>query len=259
MFKLEHPRATKPQVHPTAEVSPSAQLGQGVVVGPGAIIYDNVIVGDRSFVGARVTLGEPLAGYYRDPGYENPITRLGPNSTIRSNTIIYAGCELGAEFQTGHNVVMREYSIFGDYCSYGSFSQTDGHLKVGHHSRFHSNVFLASFTEIEEFVCVYPFATTLDSPHPPCGLCRQGPTLKRHSVISAHATIMPRVVVGEGAVVGAKSLVAQDVPDGMFAVGVPAAIKGQAKDIECFTGDFAKAYPWAENFPDVLPWQRGRR
>ncbi|HKZ69189.1 MAG TPA: hypothetical protein VJL59_08865 [Anaerolineales bacterium] len=77
MFKLDHPRAVTPQIHPTAEVSPTAQLGQGVVVGPGAIIYDNVVVGDHTFVGARAPQWPALAN---ELGLADSVRFVGPAS-----------------------------------------------------------------------------------------------------------------------------------------------------------------------------------
>jgi acetyltransferase-like isoleucine patch superfamily enzyme len=42
--------------------------------------------------------------------------------------------------------------------------------------------------------------------------------------IGANATILPGVVIGEGAMVGAGSVVLENVPDGSIVVGNPARI-----------------------------------
>jgi acetyltransferase-like isoleucine patch superfamily enzyme len=49
-------------------------------------------------------------------------------------------------------------------------------------------------------------------------------TVKRGASIGANATILPGVSIGEGAMVGAGSVVTKDVPDRTVVVGNPARI-----------------------------------
>ena len=48
--------------------------------------------------------------------------------------------------------------------------------------------------------------------------------LKKNCKIGSHSVIMPGVTVGENSIVGACSLVNQDVPDNVIAVGVPTKV-----------------------------------
>lgn len=48
--------------------------------------------------------------------------------------------------------------------------------------------------------------------------------LKQNCKIGSHSTIMPNVTIGENAIVGANSLVLEDIPDNVIAFGVPAKI-----------------------------------
>ena len=41
-------------------------------------------------------------------------TIIGDNAIIRSNTVIYRGVEIGDDFETGHNVVIREGTKIGN-------------------------------------------------------------------------------------------------------------------------------------------------
>ena len=50
-------------------------------------------------------------------------------------------------------------------------------------------------------------AHLIDDPHPPSDSCTKGPTIRKFAVLGARSTISPGVEVGEGAVVGAASLV----------------------------------------------------
>jgi len=49
-------------------------------------------------------------------------------------------------------------------------------------------------------------------------------TLKKNCKIGSHSTILPGVTVGENSVIGANSLVINDIPDNVIAFGVPAKV-----------------------------------
>ncbi len=54
---------------------------------------------------------------------------------------------------------------------------------------------------------------------------KEGPVvLKRNCRIGSHSVIMPRVTVGEDAIIGVFSFVTKDVPAGAVAYGVPAKV-----------------------------------
>ena len=48
--------------------------------------------------------------------------------------------------------------------------------------------------------------------------------LKKNSRVGSHSTILPGVTIGENSIVGAHSLVIQDIPDNVIAFGVPARV-----------------------------------
>ena len=48
--------------------------------------------------------------------------------------------------------------------------------------------------------------------------------LKKNCKIGSHSTILPGVTIGENTIIGANSLVLQDIPDNVVAFGTPAKI-----------------------------------
>jgi acetyltransferase-like isoleucine patch superfamily enzyme len=52
----------------------------------------------------------------------------------------------------------------------------------------------------------------------------QGPMLKKGAKVGANSTLLPGVVIGENALVGAGSVVTKDVPDHAVVVGNPARV-----------------------------------
>src|SRR5205823_13006466 len=70
---------------------------------------------------------------------------LGADAVIRSGTVIYLGSRIGARFQVGHNVVIREECEIGDDVSVWSNSVVDYECRIGHRVKIHSNCYVAQF------------------------------------------------------------------------------------------------------------------
>jgi acetyltransferase-like isoleucine patch superfamily enzyme len=225
--------AASASIAPDVVIMDGAEIGADCTIEPGVIIYENVRIGEGTLIGAQCILGERLSVFRKDPAYVNPTLELGPQSTIRSGTIIYAGCKMGIGFQTGHRAVIRERSIFGDNCSFGTLSQSDGDITVGNNCRFHNNVFIATYTTIEDNVHFYPMSCTVDSLHPPCQRGRQGPYVEAGVTVGAKVLILPRVRIGSGAIIAGASVVSKDVPSRMVAAGVPARTVKARSDVRC--------------------------
>jgi acetyltransferase-like isoleucine patch superfamily enzyme len=218
---------------PFVYIADGAVIEDDVIIEPGAVIYENTVVGRGSFVGAQCILGEKLTDYHQNAAYKNPPLIIGQNSVLRSGTIIYAGSTVGARFQTGHRAVIRARSIFGDDCSFGTLSQSDGEIRVGNNCRFHNNVFIATFTTIEDNVHFYPMSCTVDSLHPPCQKGRAGPYVESGVIVGAKALLLPRVRIGTGAVIAGASVVTHDVPPDMVVAGAPARVLKSKHDVRC--------------------------
>ncbi|MDP2650482.1 MAG: acyltransferase [bacterium] len=60
---------------------------------------------------------------------------------------------------------------------------------------------------------------------------KEGPVIiKKNALIGAGSTILPGVTIGENSIIGAHSLVKDNIPDNSVAWGVPAKIKGRVKN-----------------------------
>lgn len=221
------------KIAPDVFVYAGAEIGDDVIIEPGAIIYENVRIGSGTYIGAQCIIGERQSGYLSDPSYVNPETTIGASSVIRSGTIIYSSCAIGSGFQTGHRAVIREHSNFGDNCSFGTLSQSDGHIKVGNNCRFHNNVFIATFTTCEDNVHFYPMACTVDSLHPPCQKGREGPYFESGVIVGAKVLVLPRVRVGSQSVIAGASVVTHDVPSGKVVAGAPAKVMKAREEVRC--------------------------
>jgi acetyltransferase-like isoleucine patch superfamily enzyme len=144
---------------------------------------------------------------------------------------------MGEGFQTGSKAIIREESHFGTNCSFGALSQCDGQVKIGNNCRFHNNVFIATFTTIEDNVHFYPMSCTVDSLHPPCQKGREGPFLGEGTIVGAKVLILPRVKIGKGAILAGAAVVTHDVPAGMVVAGAPAKIIRRKDEVRCHLED----------------------
>jgi len=212
-----------------------------------AIIHDNVTIEDDVVVGPFSIIGEPLHSSYRDPkNYNNPETVIGKNSLIRSHSVVYAGCALGENFQSGHSIIIRANSCFGISCMFGNSSETDENVKIGDYARCHSRVFLAGGVEIGEYSCLYPGVTTTDVRYPPYREKPAAPKIGSKCIIGAGTLLLAGVTVGDNAFVGAGSLVNSNISDEMLALGRPAKEIKPVNEIQSPDINKNNPYPFDE-------------
>jgi acetyltransferase-like isoleucine patch superfamily enzyme len=200
-----------------------------------SIIHPNVHFGVNHRVDDFVIIGAPP----RDSSAGELTTLIGPNAIIRSHTVIYAGNQIGANFQTGHSVMIRESNEIGDDCSVGTHSNIEHHVKIGNRVRIHSHVFIPEYSILEDDAWVGPGAVFTNDMYPPSNKpsALKGPHLMPGARIGANATLLPGVIIGRNALVGAGAVVVCDVPDGKVVVGNPARI---IKDVSELTVDSAE-------------------
>jgi acetyltransferase-like isoleucine patch superfamily enzyme len=151
---------------------------------------------------------------------------IGPHAMVRAFTVVYIGSKIGSHLETGHGVVIREENRIGNHLRIWNNSTIDYGCVLGNNVLIHCNVYIAQFTTIEDDVFLAPGAKVANDRHPICRECMQGPTIKRGARIGVNATLLPEIVIGEHALVGAGSVVTRDVPAGAVVVGNPARVIG---------------------------------
>jgi len=234
-------------------ISPKAVIGVNVKIGDNCAIYDNVFIGDNSIICNDCVIGEPLADFYSDPDYQNPNTVIGNNSMIRSHSIIYAGCNFGDNFSSGHRVTIREFTQMGNNCRVGTLSDLQGHIQFGNHCWLHSNVHIGQKSTIGNYVFIYPYVVFTNDPTPPSNISI-GPTVGDFSQIAVLSVLLPGVKIGKHCLIGAGSVVGKDVDDYQLMLGSPAKFIKDVRDIKSReTGEYH--YPWPYRFDRGMPWQ----
>ena len=155
------------------------------------------------------------------------ITTIGTGAHIRSHSVIYAGNRIGKNFQTGNKVNIRELNQIGDNVSVGTLSVIEHHVRIGNNVRIHSQVFIPEYSILEDEAWLGPNVVLTNAKYPRSPAVKEhlkGPVIKRGAKIGANATILPGIVIGVDALVGAGSVVVHDVPDGAVVAGNPARV-----------------------------------
>jgi acetyltransferase-like isoleucine patch superfamily enzyme len=193
-------------------------------------IFKGVSLGEGSVVEDYCIIGVPPRG--KEDGEVDTV--IGSGAVIRSHTVIYAGNRIGANFQTGNKVNIRELNEIGDNVSVGTLSVIEHRVKIGNGVRIHTQAFIPEFTVLEDDVWIGPNVVITNAKYPLSPGVKEtlaGPTIRKGAKIGANATILPGLVIGINALVGAGSVVTKDVPDGGVVVGNPAKVIKVIQDL----------------------------
>jgi len=194
-----------------------------------------------------------ILGYQPGRPVERKPLRIGDNARVRSGSVIYASVIIGHGFETGHGVVIREGNRIGNDCAIWNHSTVDYDCVLGNGVRIHCNVYVAQYTILEDNVFLAPGVSIANDPHPVCTKCMQGPTIKAGARVGVGAVILPHVIIGENALVGAGSVVTKDVPPRAVVAGSPARVIGEVDSLEC-PFDIVKPYQDGLDVRRRLEW-----
>jgi UDP-2-acetamido-3-amino-2,3-dideoxy-glucuronate N-acetyltransferase len=142
--------------------------------------------------------------------------RMGRNVRIYDFTNLY-GCEIGDEVRIGTFVEIQKGAKIGHRCKISSHTficegvTLEDEVFVGHHVVFTNDM--------------YPRATNVEGQLQTEADWKCIPTLvKRGASIGSGAVLLCGITVGEGAIIGAGSVVTRDVPPGTIVAGNPARV-----------------------------------
>lgn len=127
-----------------------------------------------------------------------------------------------------YSVIFKNAKI-GNNCNICAHTLIENDVIIGNNVTIKSGVFVWDGLRIEDDVFVGPNVTFTNDKTP---RSKQYPsefpktTVKQGASIGANATILPGIIIGAKAMIGAGAVVTKDVPDYAIVVGNPARIKG---------------------------------
>ena len=130
----------------------------------------------------------------------------------------------------------------GDNTKIGAFVEVQKNAAIGRNCKISSHTFICEGVTIEDDVFIghgvtfvndsYPRATVGDGKLQTEADWTVEPTLvQKGASIGSGATILAKVTIGEGAIVGAGSVVTKSVPPGSIVAGNPAKVLRKIKDL----------------------------
>lgn len=233
-------------IHSTAIVSDRATLGKNVSIGAYSIVHENVEIGENTVIESFCELG--VSNHLS--GGEKLV--IGPSSYIRSRSTFYEGSVFGSNLVTGHNVTVREKTEVGVGFQLGTFSDIQGHCKIGDYVRTHSNVHIGQHSKIGSYVWIFPYVVLTNDPHPPSNVMK-GVSIADYAVIATMSVVLPGTEISEGVFVGAHSCIGGKTEKDMLYSGSPAKKVCSTSKIKLQDGSRQVAYPWRRHFHRGYP------
>lgn len=213
-------------VHIGAGVSigKGSRIGNLVVIHADTVIGENVAVSDNAVIG-RLPMKAAISTLKEK---ELPPAELGNGVIVGACAVVYRGSKLGEGVLVADLASVREDVEIGKHTIVGRGAAIENHTRVGNYVKIETNAYITAHSVVEDRCFIAPMVTTSNDNF--LGRTKErfkytkGPHLKKGARVGANATLMPRVVIGEDAVVAAGALVTKDVPPRKIVAGVPAGL-----------------------------------
>ena len=134
---------------------------------------------------------------------------------------------IGKDSKVWQFCIILAGAIIGRNCNINAHVLIENDVIIGDNVTVKSGVQLWDGTRIEDNVFIGPNATLTNDLMPRSKKYPErffGITIKKNASIGANATLLPGVIIGEGAMIGAGAVVTKNVPDSAVVIGNPAKI-----------------------------------
>jgi len=223
---------------PHGKIGANVRLGEGVVIEPGVMIGDDVAIGHFSVIksgtviGNGVTIGDLVVLGKRPstnrkmalkPAQDLERLTIGNQVKIGSHVVIYRGVSIADDVLIGDLASIRERVEIGESSIVGRNVTVEPKTTIGRRVTIQTASYITSDMIIEDEVFIGPCCSTSNDKYMGRGNYKhQGPIIRRRARIGNNATLLPGIVIGEEAVVGAGAVVTKDVAARETVVGNPA-------------------------------------
>ncbi|WP_404458977.1 DapH/DapD/GlmU-related protein [Oceanobacillus kapialis] len=201
------------------------EIGNHVTIKTGTIIADHTTVHDFSLLGKAPTSNKKMA---RKPAGDLEPLYIGENVTIGSHTCLYQGSVLYHGVLVADMASIRERVFVGEDSIIGKNVMVENNVVIGQHVTIQTGSYVTAHMVIEDEVFIGPCVSSSNDKYMASRTKPlQGPIVKKTARIGNNATLLPSVIVGEKAIIGAGSVVTKDVSANQVVIGNPAKELGK--------------------------------
>ena len=188
-------------------------------------IFGNSKVGDSCYIDPDALVGYPHNGELGKNRENVDGCTVGSGSVIRPGAI-YSTARVGKNTRTGHNFLVRENTVIGDGCLIGTNVVIDNDCVIGDNCSFQTGAYVPTGSKIGNRVFLGPNASLTNDKTPlRTEYNLEAVTLEDDVTVGSNATLMPGIVIGEGAFIAGGAVVTKDVPAWTLAKGNPATFE----------------------------------
>lgn len=139
--------------------------------------------------------------------------------------VIDDGAEIGSGTKIWHFAHVCTGAVIGEDCSFGQNTMVAPGVVIGSRVKVQNNVAIYTGTTVEDEVFLGPSCVLTNVTNPRSQVSRRSlyekTFIRRGATIGANATIVCGITIGRYAFIAAGAVVAKDVPDYAFVLGVP--------------------------------------
>ena len=205
-----------------------AIIGDGVIIHPFVIIEEGVEIGNNAEIFPGTYIGKPpraTKAVAREIEYDRRVS-VGENCALGPNAVIYYDVTIGNDTLVGDGASVREQSRIGDRCVIGRYTTINYATLIGNDVKVMDHTWLAGNMTIGNNVFISGGVTTTNDNnmgaegYDPDKVI--GPKIGDNVKIGVGAILLPKIKIGNGALIAAGAVVTKDVSPGEIVLGVPA-------------------------------------
>jgi len=206
-------------------IEPGVTIGDNVVIGHFVVIKSGTVIGSGVHIGDMCVLGKSPSSNRKmamKPPLELPPLIIGDDVKIGCGVVLYRGVNLANDVLVGDMASVRERVAIGESTIIGRNVIVEPKTVIGNRVTVQTSSYITSDMIIEDDVFIGPCCSTSNDKYMGRGnYPHQGPIIKRQARIGNNATLLPGIVIGERAVIGAGTVVTKDVPNDQTIIGNP--------------------------------------
>lgn len=220
---MNHPKSLK--IGKNVVIEENVVIGENVEIGHNTVILKGTQIGDDVVIGANCVLGIEAGGNKRMRKVSQNNNQLIIKNGVRigSTVSIYSGTHISENAFIGDQASIRENVFIGEGTVIGRAAIVELNTKIGKNCTIQTLAYVTGDTTLEDGVFIGPCVSMSNDKYMGAkDYNLQGPYIKTGAKIGNNASLLPGVIIGSQAIVGAGSVVTKNIADNEIVAGIPA-------------------------------------